>query len=219
MKIPKKNTGPLHQAFLMLPLTGIGFFVCLYVLATFYYPGGSNADRNSIGFDWLNNYWCDLTGNYAKDGAPNPAQPIAMTALAVLCSALSAFWYQISRFANVGDGAMMMRYPGMASVTGMLLLFTHLHDAVVGVCGALGLLAVGSLTANLQKSGFKRLGSLGIVFIVSMSLNYGIYVSDLLIAWLPLIQKCTFLLFLLWIALVDYHLCLKGNAHLHKQDF
>ena len=35
-------------------------FLVLYVVAAQYYPGGSQADQASRGFDWVHNYWCNL---------------------------------------------------------------------------------------------------------------------------------------------------------------
>ena len=211
LKVHNYKVNGWRKAFLLLPIVGIVVFVALYLLATLYYPGGTNANRYSIGFDWTNNYWCDLTGNYAKNGSPNLAQPIALTAIAILSVALSAFWYQISRWSADADRGMLMRYPGMASMAGMLLLFTHLHDAVVVVSGILGMLAIAALIGALQKNGYRALARYGLLCAVAILLNYSIYESGVLIGRLPLIQKFSFLLFLLWIGMVDYHLCLKGK--------
>jgi len=53
---------------------------------------GSQADSNSIGYDWIHNYWCDLLSEKATNGQPNPARPFSITRMAVLCLSLAVFF-------------------------------------------------------------------------------------------------------------------------------
>jgi hypothetical protein len=76
---------------LLAPLFGTIVFVCLYLLAAAYYPGGSQADPNAKGFSWLNNYWCNLLNENAMNGQHNSARPMAVTAMAVLGLTLAGF--------------------------------------------------------------------------------------------------------------------------------
>lgn len=36
-------------------------FLLFYVVATFFYPGGSQLDKTASGFSWTQNYWCNLS--------------------------------------------------------------------------------------------------------------------------------------------------------------
>ena len=49
----------------------------------------------------MNNYWCDLMGDTAKNGAANPARPVAIAAWLILCSSLGLFWLLLPRLFRV----------------------------------------------------------------------------------------------------------------------
>ncbi|MGB5430515.1 MAG: hypothetical protein WBM94_12640, partial [Eudoraea sp.] len=61
----------------LLPTVGILIFIGLYIYAASLYPGGSQLDSNSLGFDWMNNYWCNLMNENGMNGLENPARPFA----------------------------------------------------------------------------------------------------------------------------------------------
>ena len=105
---------------------------CLYIVATLFYPGGSQADKNSIGFSWINNYWCNLLNENAINGQYNPAKPIAMTGMFVLCLTLSFFWFFFPRQINLGKFAKLaIQISGTLAMTIAFFLFTNIdHDLV-----------------------------------------------------------------------------------------
>src|SRR5829696_8591889 len=86
---------------LLWPLAGIMLFVILYIFAAILYPGGSQADKRSIGFSWLNNYWCNLVNEKAINGQVNIAQPLAIFAMFILGLSLAVFWYQFAGAMNL----------------------------------------------------------------------------------------------------------------------
>ncbi len=110
-----------------------------------FYPGGSSADITAVGFNWKQNYWCDLTGSLAKNGAVNSARPIALIALIGLYS-------------------------------------------------------------GLYKNKLTKLLYYGMFCLGLILLNYFIYQTKILLPILPIIQKTTFGLFLLWIGMIDIYL-------------
>ena len=48
-------------------LLGIIISILLLFIATWHYPGGSQVDKNSVGFDWKNNYISNLFGKNAAN--------------------------------------------------------------------------------------------------------------------------------------------------------
>ena len=52
-------------------LIGIVIANILLLVAMFTYPGGSQIDLDSIGYDFINNYFCDLFGIEAQNGMEN----------------------------------------------------------------------------------------------------------------------------------------------------
>src|SRR5437867_2452670 len=100
----------------LIPSVGIILFLLLYVVATFFYPGGSIADLSTKGFDWFHNYWCDLTDQVARNGEINPARPIALTAMLILFSTLTVFWFYLPRLFQTGKYNQVTRYAGLISM-------------------------------------------------------------------------------------------------------
>ena len=83
----------IKNMLVLVPIFGTMLFVVLYIVATFLYPGGSQVDKNAVGFSWTNNYWCNLLNENAINGQLNPAKPVALTAMFLLCFTLAYFWF------------------------------------------------------------------------------------------------------------------------------
>lgn len=198
----QKNTANIWA---LLPVCGCIIYVILYVFATRYYPGGSQADKNSIGYSWVNNYWCNLLYEKGINGQPNPAKPIAITAMAILCISISLFWIQFPQYTPLNAlGKKTIQVCGtLAMVTGFLLFTDINHDLVINVASMLGLIAMVGTFAGLYRNGWKRLFLFGLTNIVMVILNNVFYHTEGLIVYLPVIQKITFLLFLTWISSIS----------------
>jgi hypothetical protein len=63
--------------------------------ASMLYPGGSQADLQSVGYDWIHNYWCNLMNDQAMNGQSNPAKPFAVVAMVILCLSLLVFFIAV----------------------------------------------------------------------------------------------------------------------------
>ena len=55
-------------------LLGLVISILLLFIATSNYPGGSQVDKNSVGYDWKNNYISNLFGVKAVNGSANSAR-------------------------------------------------------------------------------------------------------------------------------------------------
>src|ERR1035437_1353064 len=126
----------------LTPLFGILLFSILYVVATFYYSGGSQADKSTKGFDWLNNYWCDLTDQLAMNGETNSARPIALTAILILLSTLAIFWYYLPHIFQNSKYSQIIRYAGITSMTVSIFVFTRSHVTALNIAGIFGIIAL-----------------------------------------------------------------------------
>ena len=191
---------------MVLPALGCIIYIVLYVIATQYYPGGSQADKDSIGYSWANNYWCNLLYANGINGKPNPAQPIAITAMAILCLSISLFWIQFPRYTTLNNlSKKTIQVCGtLAMVTGFLLFTDINHDLITNVASSLGLIAMIGTFAGLYRNGWKNLFLFGLINIVMVVLNNVFYHTAGLIVYLPVIQKITFLIFLSWISCICF---------------
>jgi hypothetical protein len=198
----------------LTPLFGALLFVSLYVVAALFYPGGSQVDENSKGFSWVNNYWCNLLNENAMNGQPNSAKPIAIASMVVLCLTLANFWYIFPRRAELNkSNQLTIQISGVVSMAMGMFLFTKLHDTIINLASLCGLIAIVGTFGGLYKLKWTKLFWLGIFNLTLVALNNILYYGDGLKLYLPVVQKITFLVFLLWICLIDLKLYHKTNVN------
>lgn len=188
---------------LLLPLYGSSVFMMLYFIAARYYPGGSQADAAATGFSWLHNYWCNLLNESAMNGQPNAARPIAMAAMGVLCATLLSFWILFPQQATLPKRMRhLMQVSAILCVTTGLFISTGFHDLLLDVASFFGLIATAGIFAGLHKLKWQLLFRWGVFNIGLVILNNILYYGNGLL-YLPVVQKITFLSFLLWIGFIS----------------
>jgi hypothetical protein len=184
---------------LLLPVWGSAVFLCLYLIATLNYPGGSQADAQAKGFNWQHNYWCNLLNDTAINGEQNTAKPVAIAAMAVLCITLLLFWYLFPKYAVLKNRMRrMIQISGLLSVIIIPFLHTGAHDLVINTAGFFGVIAIVGTLFSLYKLEWLKLFWFGIFNLLSVAVNNILYYDKEWIRYLPVVQKFTFLFFLLW---------------------
>ncbi len=190
-----------------LSLAGIFIFILLFTAAASLYPGGSYADKAAKGYSWLNNYWCDLLSEDAKNGLPNTARPVAIAGWFVLCISLSIFWYILpERFLITTTHKKIIRYSGVMAMAIAAVLFTSFHDEVIYLGGVFGFISLTGIFVALYKSKLYHFFYSGIASAFLIIINYWIVLTGKYIALLPLIQKITFAVILCWIFFISKRL-------------
>jgi len=210
---PGQKWGPdrlLKKAALLAPLAGILVFVWLYILAAATYPGGSYAEPEQEGFSYKHNYLCDLLDEVAINGEMNTSRFYARWALGILCASLLLLWYQLPKiFTSNGHRVFFIRVFGLLSFGVLVFLAEDTHDRTVRIAGVFGVLALLFCFIELYKAGYRKLFLLAVLNLLVFLLNYYIYETGTFLRALPMIQKFTFLLFLLWFVLLDLALYRK----------
>lgn len=193
---------------LLTPVFGTLLFIVLYIVATLLYPGGSQVDKNSVGFSWTNNYWCNLLNENAINGKRNPAKPIAMTGMFVLCLTLSFFWFLFPTHVNVSKKLkLVIQISGTLAMIIAFFLFTNInHDLITNLASGFGLIATVGIFVGLYKTKWFGLFAFGLLNILLVAINNYVYYRKGLIVYLPVIQKITFAAFLIWVCCIDIHL-------------
>ena len=192
----------------LMPLFGSVLFFLLYFIASLYYPGGTYLDKSYEGFSWTQNYWCNLLNESAINGQRNEARPIAFTAMAVLNLTLIIFWYMFPF--HVGfktKERYIIQASGFLSMGISIFIFTNLHDTIINVAGAFGLIALGGTLIGLRKAGWNNLFYMGVFIIFLIGVNNLLYYQKSLMYYLPIVQKITFLTFLLWVCFINVRWC------------
>lgn len=206
-----------RTSWLLAPIAGIGIFIGLYLVAALLYPGGSQANPQGIGFSWMHNYWCNLFNTEAINGQPNPARPVALPAMLILCGSLALFWYQLpALFAFSKSGSRMLQGSGILSMTLAGLIVTPYHDLFINLAGLCGLVALIYTFTGLYRQQYKGLLGSGCGCLALMGLNNYIYYTRDHLYWLPSLQKVTFAFFLSWVCLLTWQIyrtrkLLSGN--------
>jgi hypothetical protein len=210
----KQQPYKAKNIWLLLPISGTLIFVLLYFFAAFFYPGGSQVDRNSIGFSWINNYWCNLLNETAINGQPNTAKPIALTGMFILCFTLSFFWFIFPTQIKISKTLKLtIQVSGILAMTVAFFLFTHLnHNLITNLASSLGALATIGTLIGLYKNKLFGLFAFGLFNVLLVALNNLCYYNKELIVYLPLIQKISFVTFLIWICSINIKLSSISSA-------
>ncbi len=188
-----------YAALPLIPIGGIAVFVVLYVLAALAYPGGSDANAQGAGFSILHNYWCELMDPYAKNGQWNPARPIAVSAMAILCLSLTFYWYCLPvAFPTPGFRRFTIRTAGIISMLVAPFVFTHRHDAILMTAGMFGIAAFAAALWELYRLRSRILFNLGAGALALVLFCYYIFTSEWQLEALPLLQKLAFMFCLIW---------------------
>jgi hypothetical protein len=195
----------IHRLWALMPVLGTALFAVLYFIATFYYPGGSQFDKNSVGFSWINNYWCNLINTTALNGQPNEAQPFALTAMFILCASLIAFWLRFPEHTriNIFLKRTIQVCGTLSMIIGFFLFTAFDHDLITNLASLFGLIAATGTLIGLLKNSWYTLFRFGLLNMLLIVLNTILYYDKHLIFYLPLVQKLTFATFLVWICLIN----------------
>lgn len=202
------QTDKTKSARILTPISGILIFIGLYVMAAQLYPGGSQVDRDAVGFSWVNNYWCNLLNENAINGQPNPAKPVAITGMFVLCLTLLSFWFLFTKYITRSKKLKLtIRISGTISMMIACFLFTNFnHDLITNLASLFGLIATAGTFIGLYKVRWYSLLAFGLLNILLVALNNYVYYSRGLIIFLPVIQKISFVAFLFWLCCIDLKL-------------
>lgn len=184
----------------IIPVSGILLFFIFYLIATQFYPGGSNFDPAENGFNWQTNYWCELLYEYSKNGHINSARPYALTAMTSLTISVGYFWFAYPPLLNASEKlSNVVRWSGVTSMVLSSFIFTNFHDSLIYLSVISGSIAYIGLIYSLFTSGHIQFGVFGSICLLLILLNNLIYVTQISIGSLPILQKITFLITLSWI--------------------
>jgi hypothetical protein len=89
-------------------------------------------------------------------------------------------------------------------------LFAGPHDMIINIASLFGLISVLGTLAGLYQLKWIWLLRMGIFNLLMVAINNLCYYNKSLLIYLPIVQKITFLIFLLWISLISLRLS-KSN--------
>lgn len=182
-----------------IPILGILSFLILFIFSSLLYSGGSEINPNSTGFNWINNYYCDLMLQNGFNGRPNPARPFSILTLNILSLSIIVFFIIVKDIVKENKfWKYTIPIAGTISMLLILFLFTPFHRLLIIIASIIGSLALTGIIIGLIQKQWKPLLYLTYFNLVMIGLNIFIYVSKTMTIVLPIIQKLTFLTVFFW---------------------
>jgi len=202
-----QSSASSKRIWILTPLIGNFLFIILYVIAAVFYPGGSNTDKTSTGYNLTENYWCNLLNEKAINGELNTAKPVAVIAMIILCISLSSFWILFPVVTQLKKSTgLLIQVAGIISMLTAFLLLTNVdHDIAVNTSSSFGFIAMAATIMALRQLKWNKLFLFGLFNILLILLNNYLYHGGHM-TYLPIVQKFSFLSFLIWFSLIDLKL-------------
>ena len=196
-------------------LIGIALSVLCLIVASLNYPGGSPKDPNSIGFQWTENYISDMLEFKAVNGADNKARPLAVVGVMLMGLSTGFAFVRFARKLRVKSLSVVIKYGGL-----LLILLTALgtipsqHDLSVTLSIFLNLLVFFYVMVTLLKSRLTVFKVLSVVFLASFYGASYLYGTKTGLEYMPLVQKITHIIQIVWILGLEYFTREEDFEHL-----
>lgn len=178
--------------------------LALIGVAVTQYPGGSQQDAASKGFSLQHNYLCNLFDTTAMNGSDNPGRYFAMAGMFVLCCSMALFFYRFSKKQVSPSLKKLIAFSGIASMFFACFIMTPLHNIMTTLSGTLVMLAMFAILVSLYRAQYYLLLWLGVFCILVLYFTNYVYYSGQFIEVLPVLQKTSFSLMVIWFLLLEY---------------
>ncbi|MBD1363651.1 hypothetical protein IDJ77_07505 [Mucilaginibacter sp. ZT4R22] len=184
-------------------LLGITISISLLLIATWYYPGGSQADKNAIGYNWKNNYISNLFGENAVNGAGNASRFWAIAGMIFLSASFALFFVEFSKRIPAKGAAKIIKYIGGISMFFTALIATPLHDTMITISSTMFLIGMFYITIFVLKSKLHIFKFLCVGCLLIYYATLYLYGSGH-VKFLPIMQKITFATTIVLILALNY---------------
>jgi hypothetical protein len=198
------------------PLLGAFCSLTLFLIAAHFYPGGTVASAQTVGYDWANNTISALFQPNALNGETNPARYFAITAMLVYCLSLIIIFRKVSKNSISKVHQKTIQIAGIGFALYAFLIVTPMHNLMVSISLVFFLVTVISMLHNLFLQKKILLLIMGIVCVSIPLINATLYYGDFIYEILPAVQKTGAVACAVWFILVYYHdQCTFTNRNVH----
>jgi hypothetical protein len=199
-----ENISNDHVAKKYSTLIGIIIAVSLLLIATMVYPGGSRADKNSVGFDWQNNYISNLFGETAINGSHNSSRVWAISGMFFLSITFAIFFAGFSKRIALKSAARVIKYFGIAAMICTFLVVTPYHDTMVTIACTFTLVSIFYITVFVFKSKLRFFKILSFVCLLVFYTAMYIYYTGNFVQLLPIMQKLDLTILISWMLALQF---------------
>lgn len=195
-------------------LLAIIIAISLLLIATLYYPGGSQFDETAVGYDWKNNYISNLFGEKAINGEDNRSRFWAVGGMMFLSVSFAIFFIQFSKKIPVKGAAKVIKYFGTGAMIFTFLIATPLHDMMITIASTMTLISIFYITIFVFKSRLLLFKFLCVACLLVFYCSLYMYYSGTYLKFLPIMQKVTFVSTIILILGLEYFTKMKDFEHL-----
>ena len=176
----------------------------LLVIAALNYPGGSQYDKNSVGYDWKNNYISNLFGEKAMNGLHSGSRFWAAAGMLFLCGGCTLFFIEFSKKIPEKGPAKIIRYFGAGGMLCAFLAVTPYHDIMVTIASTMALVSMFYVTVFILKARLYLFSILSVVCLLVFYVAEYVYYTRTHLEYLPVLQKATLAITVAWILCLHY---------------
>jgi hypothetical protein len=116
-----------------LVLLGLTLSLILLLVAISIYPGGTYQDKNSVGFDWSENYISNLFEANALNGSQNVSIVWAFLGMFLYSISCAIFFVNMSKKITDKIFKNIIKYAGILIMPFTFLIVTPLHDLMLNI--------------------------------------------------------------------------------------
>jgi hypothetical protein len=173
-----------------LPIIGVVSAAAVFAVAATRYPGG---------YDWLGQSISSLFQPIALNGSQNASRLPAAVGVLIFCLSMGVVFNGVAKRASTRWHRKTIQIAGVGSMVYAALVVTPMHDALVGVALLFFVTAMVAIFHWLYLE--RRFGMLaaGIACISLTLSNATMYYGDLLYGFVPVVQKISIFLWVLWL--------------------
>lgn len=176
----------------------------LLFISTRFYPGGSQHDPNTVGFDWQYNYLSNLFAEQAINGQHNAARIWVIPGMVLLCATFALFFVTHSKKIPSKSASNVIKYSGAGAMVFSFFTVTPYHDLMIIIGVTLALLSVFYITVFVLMSRLRFLKLFSVVVLVIPYVCNYMYFTRSYLEYLPLMQKATLLAAMTWMLSLHY---------------
>lgn len=130
--------------------------------------------------------------------------PMALGAMLMLCFSLALFFYRFPKYFPLSSfWNRTIRVCGILSMVCTMLVASPLHNIMIGIASLLGLFALLGIIYGVIHYKMRVFTLIAILCLLLIGFsNYSYYSRDY-VYWLPLVQKITFAVVLIWLLFLN----------------
>jgi len=143
----------------------------------------------------------------STNGKVNPARPFSVFAMIVICLSLMVFFIQFAdAYSKERIWKITIKTNGVISMAFAMLIFTRYHDLMTIVSSFFGLFVLVGIIRTIYKSELTSYKITGVLCVLLLGMNNYIYYTQDFIEYLPLLQKITLVIVLIWVIGLNYEM-------------